>query len=121
MKLKYTPKEINAPHNVFVVKFKFEYGDADVSTCLEKKIKLNEQEFIEYLEKVNECAQDIDDARAYERELPDGFAEDQSCHGVSIPIEYDTHYQDSYAGLSISSIVYFNENGVEFNVTQEQT
>lgn len=120
MKLKYTPKAPSTP-SIFVVKFKYEHGDADTTTYFEKIVNLKEKEFIEYLEKVNMCAQDIDDARAYGTELPDGFQEGQNCHGVNIPIEYDCHYQDDSANISVSRITYIDVDGVEFDVTQEQT
>lgn len=119
MKLKYVREIVDAPRNAFVIKFQYEHGDADMTTYQEEQVKLTEQQLIDYLRQVDSIAEDIDDARACGREVPEESVFGATCHGYDIPLEYDSIYRNEYATLSIHSITYFDENGVEFSVIVE--
>lgn len=124
MNLIYTKTRAKIRRNVFVVNFQYEHGDADSRTQDTKVVPLSKDEFVHYLAKVKEVAGAIRDGNAAGVGQPSGFEDAAEYGGVSIPLERDCyfsmHSSGMYATMRIDSILYFDDEGQEFQVTEQR-
>ncbi len=124
MTLIYTKTHAKIRRNVFVVNFEYMHGDADARTKYSKVVPLSKDEFAHYLAKVHEVAGLIYDAQQAGRGQPQEFEDEASYGGVSIPVERDCyasmHSSGMYASMFVESILYFDDEGQEFLVTEQR-
>lgn len=122
MPLIYTKTRAKPRRNLFVVTFSFEHGDADQRTSHTMDVPLSKEEFVHYLAKAKEISQLIDDARSSGSSLPEDFEDTAKYNGVWISVELDCYARHNmsnyYAGMSVESIEYFDENGEKFEVKE---
>ncbi len=124
MNLTYTKTRAKVRRNVFVVNFQYEHGDADARTQDTKVVPLSKDDFVHYLAKVKAVAGAIRDARSAGAKQPSDFEDAAAYSGVSIPLEHDCyfsmHSSGMYADMRIESILYFDDEGQEFQVTEQK-
>lgn len=122
MPLIYTKTRAKPRRNLFVVTFSFEHGDADQRTDHTVDVPLSKEEFVEYLAKVKDIAEQIDYSRSTGKSLPADFEDTAKYKDVWISVELDCfarhNMSNYYAALSVEKIVYFDENGEQFTVTE---
>lgn len=122
MSLTYTKIEPNVLRNTFVVTFSFEHRDADKTTTKEMKVPLSKEKFVHYLAKVSYIAAQINEARTSGESLPEDFKDTAKYNSVWIPVELDCFSRNNmsnyYADMTVESIVYFDEDGEQFEVSK---
>ena len=116
--------------NCFHIKVEYSHGDADQDTTetVIGQDKTQEQ-IIDFIETFQRAADIVDSIRsgddsAYER-LGEGGNEDDSLlvHGMHVSLEHDIFAEgvsNYFADMRIASIIYFDADGVKFNVTWEE-
>lgn len=117
------PKHEALNEDCFIVHFSYEHGDADAYTTSKTVLQsYSDEELIEYVEKFDEIASIIENARSGYEPIPSNFREMWSYRSVEIPIEYDCVYKNAeeyYAYPAIDRIEYYDDNGQLHYVTIE--
>ncbi len=117
-------KRVDEPKkkNCYEIKFAFEHGDGDSSTTELVTLKnISEDDFIKYVKKAQDIAEDIYQNRSFGNDLPANFLQNAKMENYNIPIELDNYAKlsvsDYYADMVIEEMHYYDENGIKFKVT----
>lgn len=122
MKITYNRVEEPQKNNCFEVEFCFEHGDADSSESYFITLKdMAEEEFVNYIQKVDEVSGLIKQSRSTGKTLPGDFEEKAQFNNRYIPVELDAyakmHMSDYYADMGVGEIYYYNADGIKHKVS----
>ncbi len=122
-KFVFIPTKEKNPTSCFLIKFKYEHGDADLLTYNNFIIKECDPDILsEYLEHFKVVSKAISDNRSYSTPFPEDLIYDCDSRlknwadGIYIPLVSDVIYNtgiDNYASIEIEDIYFFDEYGVE--------
>lgn len=120
MQIEYTKVATEKFKNCYVIRVEFEHGDADSYTSYEVKLQdFSKEDFIEYVKKFNDVANQIDESRSTGSVLPSTIKEN-SYKGKYIPVELDAYAKMNmsgyYASMGIGNIDYYDFQGEKFLV-----
>lgn len=129
MKIVYTPISVPpALRDVYVIKFNFEHGDADLTTSEECHFDFGNSSLETYLKMFEEVSEAISYSRSSGVDLPDDF-EDTAFVLINgeeeyVPLERDKIYgmnvSNYFAKVSIESILWYSsQSSARFKVSYE--
>ena len=108
------------PKGGFRIKFNYTHGDADQTTNATQFFPIPKDDLQLLLDEIGRGSDVIDTSRSRGESVDRDFEENAKFRGTYIPVELDSFAMHSmsnyYADMDWESIVYFDENGNEFDV-----